>query len=369
VTSKKVLILTADVAGGHRATATALTQLWEQKYPDTTVKTVDLFTTTDVAPFNTSNASYELFSKNNTLLFINNILFMLFNTAIGYWGFRMYTLSRLFYPTLELLEHEQPDLIVINHPIVAMVVAAVRARLSFATKVAVLVVDIGTIWKCWAQADADLLISPAPVVTDQLIRHGVSSDKIVGDLFPLKPSLGDIRSRELVIQELGLDATKPVILLTGGGAATTHLVKAVQKLSAHPDWQVVVLCGRLAELADVLEAQYVNNPRVKVLRFQERMQDLFAAADLVIAKPGPTTIVELELCEAKALLTKEIGAQEFGNLDFALHNPNFTQIGYNWGKLIEMVETVLATPKQDFHVRFAFTHTQQIVDTLAELIK
>ncbi|MFA5623299.1 MAG: hypothetical protein WC981_03665, partial [Candidatus Dojkabacteria bacterium] len=61
-----------------------------------------------------------------------------------------------------------------------------------------------------------------------------------------------------------------------------------------------------------------------------------------IAKPGPATLLEIERLGKKAIFTRPVGYQEWGNVEYLLQNPNFIYIGneYNLieGEIKELLE-------------------------------
>jgi UDP-N-acetylglucosamine--N-acetylmuramyl-(pentapeptide) pyrophosphoryl-undecaprenol N-acetylglucosamine transferase len=103
----------------------------------------------------------------------------------------------------------------------------------------------------------------------------------------------------------GLDANRPVLLVTGGslGAKTLNeaLAEATEILARDQQVQVLWQCGKL------YEATYANCPTAKLTNVQlrpflDRMDLAYAAADLVISRAGALTISEICLLGKAAIL-------------------------------------------------------------------
>lgn len=71
------------------------------------------------------------------------------------------------------------------------------------------------------------------------------------------------------------------------------------------------------------------------------MLKLMSILDIVIAKPGPATILELQRLNKKVIFTAPIGYQEYGNVDYLLKNPNFRYVGKEYCKLKKVIEELL----------------------------
>lgn len=362
---RKILILTADVAGGHMATAKALQTAWLQKSSNDRVEIIDLFEELDIAPFNTSESSYNLFTQNFTLRAINNFVFRAFNTGVGYDLWKAYVNWRLYYATLKFVCEYQPDLIICNHPIVATVISEVKSKVG-GFKYVVSAVDIGTMWKAWADQEADLIISPAASATDQLIRHGAPSEIIASELWPLRTSLSDTKDRAILLEEYNLNPEQPIIMITGGGIGVTAINHVLHEIQHHTEWQVLVLCGKQESTRKMLSQKYILNKHIKILGFTDRMQDLYILADVVIAKAGPNTILELLAFNKKAILTKEIGQQEIGNITYAVSQSNLIQPMTNG--IVNQIEGLIKLTGDHQQPRRNLNEVYEIVDRCLRLI-
>lgn len=338
----KVLILIGDAGGGHMAPAKVLKQAMEDTYSQSViVEIVDLFTAVDVAPFNTSNASHELFSQNYTLEVINNLFFRLINTRLGAYLFARYTLSRLYGATEVLIDQIAPDIIVTNNPLVAIVSRELKTRKQNFFSV-VQVTDLGTILRFWADEAAEIVFSPAELATQKLIEFGVSPARIRYPLFPIKRNLQQVSGLPGLLKSLGLKSGLFTVLVTGGRVGTNKLMQqAINSIVNIPNIQIIILAGDSAWAQSRMQKKFRKFPHVKVLGFVDDIQNYYALADVVVAKPGTSTILELEALDKMAIFTRRVGEQEEGNVKYLLSNPRFRYLGHNWNTLPALIADLL----------------------------
>lgn len=358
---KKILILLADVNGGHRAATNALTEVIEKDYSkEYTVNSIDLFDYANEEPFNTSEQSYKLFTTNHVLAAINVFLFGLLNTSIPYNLFYRYTNSKLYRHLEKLYLKEKPDIIISVHPIVSMVINKLKKNYP-EFKSVVVITDLSTLLRGWADVDAELLTVPTEKGKDNLITYGVSEDKIVSKLFPLESKMSNLMSKNDFYKETKLDKNKKIILITGGGGGTWNLVKSFNGLIENEDIQIVVMAGRDESLKSNLELKFSENKNFFVFGFVKNLQDYLNNADIVVAKPGPATILEIESLNKKAIFSSPIGKQEFGNIDYLKENPNFRYYGQDFKKLKKYINELLEAPFVEFNRRDYLSETEIIV--------
>ena len=98
------------------------------------------------------------------------------------------------------------------------------------------------------------------------------------------------------IKELGLDANKNVLLITGASSGSTRINESIcrllPKLEAFADrWQIVHLTG-LDNYQAVLSGYNGVKISHKVLDYYDAMPDLFAATDLVVGRSGAVSVAE-----------------------------------------------------------------------------
>ena len=103
------------------------------------------------------------------------------------------------------------------------------------------------------------------------------------------------------------------------------------------------------KLKKKLEVKFKDDSRIYISGYTRDIFRLFAISDLVIAKPGPATVLELEKLGKKAIFTKPVGYQEFGNVKYLVKNPNFIYIGTNYGSALQEVKNLLEKENMPFN--------------------
>lgn len=368
---KKVLIAITDAGSGHRSAANALELAFTKLYPgDYEVKIVDLFKTADVEPFNTSDSFYSLVSRNRKFEVINNLGFKILNTEFAYTFFYSYTIHRLYEECLKVIEEEQSDVIISTHPVVSMIMREIKLRNPKVKSVTV-ITDLITLFRGWADDKADLVFAPTNDAVNTLVKMGVDVTKIIYPLFPLNPALASYRSKEEVIKELGFNATDPIVLITAGGVGINSIIKAIEMLAKSEQYQIIVIAGRLKVYRTKLEKLFASSMRVKVFGFVTTIQDYINACDIIVAKPGPATILEVELFKKKAVFTRRIGEQEIGNVDYLMRNPNFRYIDDDYSTLAstlnQLLKLQLREPAKPYNAR-SFDESEHIVKEVVKIL-
>ncbi len=341
---KKVLILIGDVANGHRSAANALTLSFEKLFPNNIeIETVDVFTVSpNTQPFYSADSTHLLISQNKSVEFIANMGFKLFNTEAGYDLFEWFAYKKLSSVIREVILREKPDIIITIHPIVSVVLNKMKLRNEVEAKSVTVITDLVTLFRGWADSSADLVFAPTSISVNTLVSFGVDISKIKFPLFPINPHMENAQEKLNVFSSLDLDSNKKTILLTGGGFGIESLKKAISSISKNfQDLQLILIAGKNVNFKTYLEDKYKNNKNVKILGYVNNMQDFINISEIVIGKPGPATILEFEVFNKKAILTKKIGEQEIGNIAYSKSNPNFRYIGEDWSKLEDTIKELL----------------------------
>jgi 1,2-diacylglycerol 3-beta-galactosyltransferase len=112
----------------------------------------------------------------------------------------------------------------------------------------------------------------------------------------------------------------PVVLLVGGGEGMGKLRPIAQAISdAQLPVQLVVIAGRNEKLRRDLEARPWKIP-VKVNDFVTNMPEWMRAADVIVTKAGPGTVIEAVATGLPILLSGYVHGQENGNVAFVEQN-------------------------------------------------
>lgn len=339
---ESVLILTGDAGAGHMSCSNALKKAFERKFPKVNVEIVDVFQFT---PF---SRKYDwiltIVTKSALAKFIFDFIYKLIDSSkffsnIGYF----FILKRIYKPTLDTIQHTKADLVIANNPLVSEVVTKCRREIDF--KYIVTVTDIGSVSRWWASDNADMIFSPTTQTTERLLRF-CPSCKIVTGYYSLrnveKFSEEEIyKERVSFCKKASFNFSEPIILITGSGISTVKIFKKIQHFIKRSRYQFVILTGRDIKLEKSLREQFSENKRIFVQGFTDEILTFFSIADVIIAKPGANTVLEIEKLGKRAIFTDTVGYQESGNVDYLKENPNFVYVGEEYSRVPDEIEKML----------------------------
>ncbi len=141
---------------------------------------------------------------------------------------------------------------------------------------------------------------------DQTKAHVASSHwpKLQVTGCPIRRDIRSLPTRESAAARLGLDLKLNTLVVTGasqGAQTVNEAVLATLSSLRHQGWQVLHLAGK--EHASAVHARYAEHSiPARVIDFTPAMADVFAVADLVVARSGASTCAELTACGLPSIL-------------------------------------------------------------------
>lgn len=165
----------------------------------------------------------------------------------------------------------------------------------------------------WVDPGADAFIGATGVICDAARARGMAPERVFEGGFLLAPHFyraaeaadRDVAAVGAYRESLGLEAGRFTLLLsTGANGAQNHLDFLAALDAAKLDVQVVALCGRNAgALADIEGWRpKFSQIEVRAMGYQERMFELMAGCDAMVARPGTGTTSEAILAGCPLLL-------------------------------------------------------------------
>jgi len=201
-----------------------------------------------------------------------------------YWLGMPFLLIRSFFDAWKVLRVERPDVIVTAGGYVSVPLVVLGWMMGVKSWVHQQDVVPGLANKIMAR-----FASKISVTFDQS-KEAFKASKTTVTGNAVRPSmlLGD-RGRGLA--RYGLDADRATIVVIGGGGGSAWINDTVSALAENlaEKWQVLHITG-----ASMFEFVQVDNPHYVVVPIvNERMEDVYAMADLVICRAGLGTMTEL----------------------------------------------------------------------------
>ncbi|MGP1908114.1 diglucosyl diacylglycerol synthase [Metabacillus sp. JX24] len=334
----KVLILTAKYGNGHvQVSKTLVKQCKDMGIEEVVVS--DLYAESN--PVFTEITQY-LYLKSFT---IGKQFYRMFYYGVDkIYNKKLLTLyfklgnKRLF----ELIEKEQPDLIINTFPII--VVPEYRRRTGHIIPTFNVLTDF-CLHKIWVHQNIDKYYVASKRVKEKVMSLGIhpASVKVTG--IPIRSVFEENLDKNEICRKYGLDPNKKILLVMAGAHGVLKNVKELcESFLEDQNLQTVVVCGNNAVLKENLETITGKNVRnLKLLGYVERVDELFRVASCMVTKPGGITLSEAAAVGVPVILFKPVPGQEKENALFFEENEAAVVVN----RSEEVYETVSSLLKDD----------------------
>ena len=217
------------------------------------------------------------------------------------------------------LEAAQPDAIVCTHFLPAELLGR-RIRKNRPTAPVFVAVTDFDVHGLWVHERMQGYCVATPEVAARLAARGIAAAQVHVTGIPVAPAFREPQDRAAIRRSLGLASDRPVALMMSGGAGVGDLRSLVVRLVASDlDCQLLVLAGRNAALLAQLQEIAATHPgKVFPLGFTSTVEQLMAAADVAITKPGGLTSSECLAVGLPMIVVSPIPGQEERNADYLL---------------------------------------------------
>jgi processive 1,2-diacylglycerol beta-glucosyltransferase len=317
--SPRVLILSAAVGAGHVRAAEALEAAFAASSFPGEAHHVDVLRYTNRA-FRTLYARgyIELVNKAPDLLgWLYDRFDVPWKSSRLQQGFEKLNLG----PLVRLLTDLRPDWALCTHFLPAGIIAWLRRKARLVLPQAVAVTDFDA-HAFWLVQEAEHYFVAREEAKAYLQQAGIPSDRISVPGIPIHPVFSLPRDKSAMRGLHGLDKDLPTILISVGGFGLDIASKILEHLLAvRLPIQVVAVAGKSADVQTRLERVADAAPRthrVQVLGFTTAMDELMAAADLLVGKAGGLTSSEGLARGLPLLIINPIPGQEERNSDYLL---------------------------------------------------
>ena len=347
----RVLVLSASVGAGHVRAAQAVELALRETAPDATVKNVDVLTLTN-APFRKlyGEAYLDLVNKAPHVLgFFYDHMDKPRRADSKRDKLRL-LVERLNLTALcDMLECEGQggwDVIVNTHFMPAEIIASLRKKKKIRTPQMTVTTDFET-HRLWVNQPCDHYTTATDEGAAYLHHWGVPSADVSVTGIPIHPVFASAKPREAAMKRQGITGGRPVVLQLAGGFGVGPVAEIFQAiLQVETPIELVVVTGKNAAAKKKLEAAKVDKRhRVKVLGFTDQMDELMAAADVVVSKPGGLTTSETLARGAAMVIVNPIPGQESRNSDYLLENGAAIKIN-NLPTLAMKLDALLSEPSR-----------------------
>ncbi len=320
---KNILVLSASVGAGHMRAAEAVELALRSTDPSATVRNVDVLTLTNLAFRKFYGEAYlELVNRAPHVLgYVYDMLDKPRRPNSKRDRLRLalekLNLSRL----CDLLECQKWDLVVNTHFLPAEIIASLKKKRKLDVKQMTVTTDFET-HRLWVNQPCERYTTATEEGRLYLEHWGVDAGTIDATGIPIHPVFAQDKPREMCLKNQGLSGKSPVVLQSAGGFGVGPVEQIYRGiLSVERPLEVVVVAGKNAAAKRKLESvQVPSRHRAKIVGFTRDMDELMAAADLVVSKPGGLTTSEVLARGCAMAIVNPIPGQESRNSDYLLEN-------------------------------------------------
>ena len=249
-------------------------------------------------------------------------------------------------PFINFLNKFQPDVAICTHFLPSEIISWLKSekKVNILNAVVVTDLDVHAMWLCRYCEQYFVALEETKV---HLVALGVPESKVTVSGIPIDPVFAEAKDSRAMRRKHGLDEDRFTILVSAGGfgvGPVEHIIEALSGLSRPA--QVVVVCGRNEELRARLTSvvpRFTRTPGVEfqLLGFTTEMDELMAAADLFVGKPGGLTTSEALAKGLPMVVINPIPGQEERNSDhlleegIAIRCNNLPALAYKIDRLID----------------------------------
>ncbi len=214
---------------------------------------------------------------------------------------------------VENVVKNQPDVIVSTHFMPPEILGRAKEKGLITAKMITVVTDFYP-HTFWVNPGTDHYWVMAEETRQDLVRRGVSEEKITAGGIPILPTFKPTGKKQELRKKHGLEENRFTLLLTSGSFGLGPQEAILEELKAFKDKvQCFVVCANNKELKAILEAKTYPYP-VKIFGFIDFMPDLMEASDLTVAKSGGSTTSEALTKGTVMVVMAPIPGQETRNV-------------------------------------------------------
>ncbi len=192
--------------------------------------------------------------------------------------------------------------------------------------------------------NVDLCIVSSDYAKDIALQQGVDPMRIKVIGHPvLKAFAKKNINKKTILHNIGLREDICTILISGGADGLGRIYDTVKKLAEIKlPIQLIVICGRNKCLYNRIEKN-IKNENIRIFGFTNIIADLMRSADILVAKPGASTMCEAFSIGLPIVIFDAIIGQELGNMSHIIDNHAGVYCK-NLESLVEEVEKLVNNP-------------------------
>lgn len=217
---------------------------------------------------------------------------------------------------------EQFDWIICTQFMSAEVSGYLKRTGKIKSKVLCVVTDYD-VHRIWVNEGVDFYTGACDYTRDRLMALGVPKDRAFVTGIPTDPKFQKEWDVPTIRRQLGIDEHAITTLIATGSFGFGPIEELVDILKSH---QLIIVCGHNKALFERLTARGL--PHVKVCGLVNNMDELMAASDIMVTKPGGLSISEALVKGLVLVFFSAIPGQETKNVEVLMKsNVGLGQLG------------------------------------------
>ena len=151
--------------------------------------------------------------------------------------------------------------------------------------------------RAWVQPEVDLYLATHGDLAAELESAGAPHSRIICSGQPVDPAFASLPEREAARARLGAERDIPLLLVLFGGTGFGKPNEILRELNKFQQpLQVVFITGTNPRLEKEIRDLSQSIPLSRVLGWVDNMHEWMVAADLLVSKPGGSTLTEAFAC-------------------------------------------------------------------------
>jgi processive 1,2-diacylglycerol beta-glucosyltransferase len=320
----RILVLAASVGAGHVRAAQAVELALRQTAPDAVVRNIDLLELTNAAFRKVYGRFYlDLVNKAPHVLgYFYDLMDQPSKSGKNRRDRLRLAVEKLNLRSfIRLLTEEPWDLVINTHFLPAEIIASLRKSGELDVPQVTATTDFET-HRLWVNQPCDHYFTATEEGAQYLHHWGVPKTDTTAVGIPIHPVFATPKDRKACCEKHALKGDRPVVLQVAGGFGVGPIEQIYRALlDVEVPLEVVVIAGKNEAAREQLAGVAApERHRAQVIGFTKEIDELMAAADLVVSKPGGLTTSETLARGAAMVIVNPIPGQESRNSDFLLEN-------------------------------------------------
>jgi len=207
------------------------------------------------------------------------------------------------------LRRERFDFIISTHFLNSEIAAGLKSKGRISSKLITVITDFG-VHPFWVSPGIDIYAVASEATREKLKEMGVADKQAMVSGIPCGAPFLKKAERGSLCSKLGIEQGKFTVLLMTGSFGSGPLEEIAEAVSDAA--QVLVVCARNNRLLERMSKKKPVN--IKAFGFVGNIEELMGASDIIITKPGGSSIAELLAMGLFPVFISAIPGQEQENV-------------------------------------------------------